>query len=87
MVLSKGKTIREVEIDLPEAEPAMDHNSFKEAKQRLVEQFERNYIDKLLMAFHGNISQAARSARKPRRAFWELIRKHNINVQKFKGKA
>jgi DNA-binding NtrC family response regulator len=87
VVLSKGKTIREAEIDLPELEPAMDHSSFKEAKQRLVEHFERNYIDKLLMAYHGNISQAARAARKPRRAFWELIRKHNINVQKFKNKA
>jgi len=38
----------------------------------------------LLLAYHGNITQAARAARKNRRAFWELIRKHRIEARTFK---
>jgi molybdenum-dependent DNA-binding transcriptional regulator ModE len=33
---------------------------------------------------HGNISRAARAAQKSRRAFWELIRKHQIDVKNLK---
>jgi len=38
----------------------------------------------LLVAHRGNISKAAEAAQKERRTFWELLRKHNIDVQKFK---
>jgi DNA-binding NtrC family response regulator len=52
--------------------------SFKTAKARTVERFERAYLEQLLAAFQGNISKAARAAKKNRRAFWELMRKHNL---------
>lgn len=55
---------------------------FKEAKQRLINQFEINYINALLRTYKGNISQAAKAAGKDRRAFWQLIRKHQIQVEK-----
>ena len=47
-------------------------------------QFERAYIEEKLTSCGGNISQAARAAGKNRRYFWELIRKHRIEVDKFK---
>ena len=47
-------------------------------------QFERSYIQRLLVSCHGNITDAARAARKNRRAFWQLIRKHRIDVARFK---
>jgi DNA-binding NtrC family response regulator len=50
----------------------------------VVSQFERNYIKGLLIAYRGNISKAAKAANKNRRAFWELIRKHRIDVSVFK---
>ena len=59
-------------------------DSFQQAKAKIIEQFEREYIQRLLVSCNGNISRAAQAARKNRRAFWELIRKHHINVQKFK---
>jgi DNA-binding NtrC family response regulator len=40
-------------------------------------------IEEFLAASHGNISQAAAAARKNRRAFWQLIRKHKIDTQRF----
>jgi len=58
--------------------------SFQQAKAKLIEQFERDYVQRLLLSANGNISQAAQAARKNRRAFWELIRKHHIDVQSFK---
>ena len=62
----------------------MDRESFQEAKARVVRQFERSYIEKLLVANQGNITRAAQAAKKNRRAFWELIRKHEIDVQRFR---
>jgi two-component system response regulator GlrR len=58
--------------------------SFREAKARVVQEFERTYLESLLLACQGNISQAAEVARKDRRAFWELLRKHRIDVRSFR---
>ena len=58
--------------------------TFQQAKNKTVSQFERDYIQKLLLAHGGNITAAARAARKNRRAFWELIRKHRIDVSRYK---
>jgi two-component system, NtrC family, response regulator GlrR len=58
--------------------------SFRAAKQRAIKQFERSYVESMLACCGGNISQAARVAKKDRRAFWELIRKHSIDVARFR---
>lgn len=65
------------------AEPAPTL-SFKEAKQRVVLSFERSYLSDLLRRHEGNISQAARTAKKNRRAFFELLRKHGIDAAPFR---
>jgi DNA-binding NtrC family response regulator len=53
-------------------------------KAKVIAQFETTYIQSLLTVYKGNITQAAQAAQKERRTFWELVRKHNIDVQKFK---
>jgi DNA-binding NtrC family response regulator len=53
-------------------------------KANVITQFEMNYIQNLLIAYKGNISKAAEAAQKERRTFWELVRKHKIDVQKYK---
>jgi ActR/RegA family two-component response regulator len=58
--------------------------SFQAAKARVVQHFERSYIERLLRASDGNISRAARIAKKNRRAFFELIRKHEIDAEQFR---
>ncbi len=58
--------------------------SFQEAKARVVARFERRYLEKMLAAHSGNISHAARAAKKNRRAFWELMRKHDIQAERFR---
>ena len=59
--------------------------SFQAAKARAVENFERHYLEQLLRASAGNISEAARHANKNRRAFFELLRKHDINAHQFRA--
>ena len=65
------------------APPAAE--SFRDAKARVVAEFEESYLRKLLCVHDGNISGAARAAGKNRRAFWELIRKHGIDPRRFRG--
>ena len=72
------------DITLSRSQPAAAPCSFQEGKARAISQFERNYIKGLLITYRGNISRAARAANKNRRAFWELIRKHRIDVTPFK---
>jgi DNA-binding NtrC family response regulator len=85
VVLSERPIIRSEDILLPRMETSAREGSFQEAKAQVVEQFERSYIERLLRAHRGNISRAAQAAQKNRRAFWQLIRKHRINVQSFKS--
>ncbi|TWT91755.1 sigma 54-interacting transcriptional regulator [Stieleria varia] len=59
--------------------------SFQEAKERVVDRFEVDYIREMLRRSQGNICQSAKLAGKNRRAFFELMRKHSIDAEEFKG--
>jgi DNA-binding NtrC family response regulator len=83
-LFSEHKLIREIDICLPDKKFATCKMSFKEAKANVVNKFERSYIERLLLSYKGNITKAAQAAQKNRRAFWQLIRKHEIDVQTFK---
>ncbi len=63
------------------------NESFQAAKAKIVERFEQDYINGVLLANQGNITRAALMAKKNRRAFWALIRKHKIDVQNFKHRS
>jgi DNA-binding NtrC family response regulator len=52
--------------------------TLQHAKSELIADFERRYLENALEASDGNIARAARAAGKPRRAFFELMRKHGI---------
>ncbi len=80
IVFSLQPIIQEAEIVLPLPKNAEVQESFRAKKARAIAQFEKNYIQGILFAHHGNISRAAKAAKKNRRAFWELIRKYRIDV-------
>jgi two-component system response regulator GlrR len=61
--------------------------SFKEAKQKIVREFEKRYLSELLATYRGNISRAALAAQKDRRALLHLIRKHGIDSSNFRRSA
>jgi DNA-binding NtrC family response regulator len=83
-VLCTRKIIHEDEIMLPGEHNHLTQLSFNEMKLRVISQFETDYIHSLLTAYRGNISKAAQAAQKERRTFWELVRKHKIDVQKYR---
>ncbi|WP_434645026.1 helix-turn-helix domain-containing protein [Achromobacter piechaudii] len=63
------------------------HEAFRLAKSRVVDGFEREYIQHALSRHGGNVAQAARASAKHRRAFWALMRKHGIEAAPFRQAA
>ena len=54
-------------------------DSFKTAKQKLVDGFEKEYLQAMLRATRGNISEAARRAQIDRMHLYKLITQHHLN--------
>lgn len=98
VAMGLGGTLEGHDIDLPETErpeltrPTMtlvsrgvisDDCSFQAMKTKVIDEFERAYLSELLSAHHGNISKAARAAKKERRAFQRLLQKHGMDRRIF----
>jgi two-component system, NtrC family, response regulator GlrR len=66
-------------------EKRVPDSSFRSAKARIINHFERNYLEMVLQSCDGNITRAAGIARKNRRAFFELLRKHQIEAGRFRN--
>ncbi|MFA7438139.1 hypothetical protein [Castellaniella sp.] len=66
---------------------ATSHESFRAAKGRIIARFERAYICAALGRHSGNVTMAARMAQKHRRAFWALMRKHDIDPAPYRNDA
>ena len=88
VALASSSIVLPEQIDLP-IEEALgkggELKGFKEAKRELVDAFEIDYIHRALEAAGGNISEAARLARKHRRAFWEIMKKHGIQAKELEN--
>ena len=84
VILCTEEIIQEDDIILP-GQVYVTRMSFQELKANVISQFESNYLQNVLTACRGNITKAAQVAQKERRTFWALVRKHNIDVQKFRA--
>lgn len=78
VLLSEHPIITNHDVCLPTPDQLPGETSFKAQKAQAIAQFESEFIQRALSANGGNISKAARSAQKNRRAFWQLMRKHGI---------
>lgn len=58
--------------------------SFREQKRRALETFERTYLVSLMREHHGNVSRAARTARKERRDLGKLLKRRGIDPRQFR---
>jgi len=56
--------------------------SFTEAR----DEFTRNYLSQILQITQGNVSQAARLAKRNRTDFYKLLSRHNLNPDTFKSR-
>jgi DNA-binding NtrC family response regulator len=84
VVLCDGSVLEASDLVLP-TPVGSQRDSLQQAKAKEIARFEKNYIQGLLSACRGNITRAAQVAKKNRRAFFELIRKHKIDVEKFRS--
>jgi len=98
VAMGSGETLEAHDLDLPETEkpertgPTMtllsrrgisDDCSFQDMKTKVIDEFERAYLSELLSTHNGNISKAARAAKKERRAFQRLLQKHGLGRRIF----
>jgi len=82
LVFSEGAEIQAEDLSLPISPEKSGDESFRTMKARVIKEFERDYLQKMLDRYKGNITQAAHAAVKNRRAFWELLRKHGLSLHR-----
>lgn len=58
--------------------------NFRDSKAKVVEEFEKKYLSRLLEKNDGNIAAAARDAEIDRKNFWQMMQKYNIIPDEFK---
>jgi DNA-binding NtrC family response regulator len=89
VILASGETImiEDLPSQMRPTESAIDssptdyHNlPFKEAKERLIEDFERGYLASILKKYHGNISRAATHIGIDRRSLHRLLAKYELHA-------
>lgn len=59
--------------------------NFQRAKAVAIRRFENHYLEQLLAATAGNVSEAARLAGKERRSIGKMIKKYKIDKSRFSG--
>jgi DNA-binding NtrC family response regulator len=66
--------------------PFNEHLSFKDSKEQLLENFEREYISQVLRRCEGNISRAARESGLHRKSIERLVKKYQLDARSMKPK-
>jgi DNA-binding NtrC family response regulator len=70
----------------PRGAPAVDFSlvSYKDAKQQILQQFNAQYIGRLLSECKGNVSHAARRCGLERQALQQIIRRYGIRAEDYR---
>lgn len=69
--------------DTSQSSPAS--KSLRELKKTAIEAFERDYLIRLLVEHRGNLTRAAREAKKDRRDFGKLLKKYRLDSKSFRA--
>jgi two-component system, NtrC family, response regulator GlrR len=85
VVMSASSVISHKEIQLTTKESTSKEAAleFKVAKKKVIDEFEKNYLVRLLNEYKGNMIIAARRSGKSRTALWNLLKKHNLSPKQF----
>lgn len=86
IVLQQANVLTSDDLELPRANERKpgEPELFRLEKSLAIEQFERDFVARLLAEQNGNISQAAKAAGKDRRSFQRLVNKYGFDRQSFK---
>lgn len=80
MVLTRNNVITAEDLFFHVPVSSNKFQSFREAKK----EFEKEYISQVLRICQGNISQAARLAKKDRKDFYDVMKKYGIQPEAFR---
>ncbi|MFQ5792081.1 MAG: sigma-54-dependent transcriptional regulator [Acidobacteriota bacterium] len=80
MVLTRNNVITAEDLFFHVPVSSNKFQSFKDAKR----EFEKEYISQVLRICQGNISQAARLAKKDRKDFYDVMKKYGIQPEAFR---
>lgn len=80
VIFTPGPEILSSHLSLRDSQHGAERpaETFREARRKAVETFERLYIVDMLRRCGGNITQAARASSKERRAFGRLVKKYGV---------
>jgi DNA-binding NtrC family response regulator len=81
LIFSSGPVILPSDIS-EEPDKAVTEDGFRpfrQARMHAIESFERRYVEDLMRQCDGNVSRAARLAKKDRRAFGRLVKRYHIS--------
>jgi len=89
VILASGEAVQPEDLP-PQIRPAENNFQapqtfllslpFKEAKDQLIEDFERRYIEDVLQKYHGNVSRAAEHSGIDRRSLHRLLAKYGLHA-------
>lgn len=93
VVFCRGSVVTQAQVRLldapggaaPSPDPGLE--SYKQAKLRLVDDFTRSYMQRLLDETGGNVSQAARLSGLERVSLQKILRRLGMDAEEFRGKA
>jgi len=84
VILSHAGPVIDIEqLGLPPNQRA-ESLSFQGAKKQAIDHFEVSFLEMILGAYNGNVAQAAHAIGKHPRALRELLRKHEIDLSRFR---
>jgi DNA-binding NtrC family response regulator len=80
MLFAEDHYILPEHLSIPVADDSFQSNgnSFRDARARAIEAFEKDYVEKLLQEHNGSVTRAALAAGKDRRAFGRLKKKYGL---------
>jgi DNA-binding NtrC family response regulator len=90
-VFCPGERIEMSHVRLVESGMSLDReicdsfSPYKETKQRVVKEFTRNYVQRILEHTKGNISEAARISGIERFSLQKILKRMNINTGDFRN--
>jgi DNA-binding NtrC family response regulator len=66
------------QLESPQPDAAATAPSFRDAREKVLEQFEKDYLTTLLAVHRGNVSHAAKAAGLARSAFYRLLNRYGL---------
>ena len=77
-------SVRNIQVGSPESCPVDLATPFKQGRQQIISQYEKNYLVSCLQRYRGNIAVSARHCEIDTKTFYRKMQEHNLDKRNFK---